>query len=68
MNAKVLGKFKIETEDKNFNKNADNIITEFVGLRAKNCNMKLEVGDNYELKITEKDVPKHEKHDEIDKY
>ncbi len=58
MNAKVLGKFKIETEGKNHNKNADNIITEFVGLRAKNYNMKLEVGDNYEFKIAEKGVPK----------
>jgi hypothetical protein len=68
MNAKVLGKFKIETEDKKLNKNADNIITEFVGLRAKNYNMKLEVGDNYEYKLAEKGVPKHKKHDEIDIY
>jgi hypothetical protein len=68
MNAKVLGKFKIETEDKKLNKNADNIITEFVGLRAKNYNMKLEIGDNYEFKIAEKGVPKHKKHDEINIY
>jgi hypothetical protein len=61
INAKVLGKFKIETEDKNHNKNANNINTEFVGLRAKNYNMKLEVGDNYEFKVAEKSVPTHKK-------
>jgi len=41
-----IGKFKIETEDKKHNKNADNILTEYVGLRAKNYKMKLEVDDN----------------------
>ena len=65
-NAKVLGKFKIETEDKLRNKNADNIITEFVGLRAKSYNMKLEVGDSNEYKLAEKGVPRHKQHKQIE--
>jgi len=68
MNAKVLGKFKIETEDKNYNKNADNVITEFVGLRAKTYDMEIEVGDSYEYKIAEKGVPKHKRHTSIEIY
>ena len=60
MNAKELGKFKIET--------ADNIATQFVGLRAKTYDMELEVGDTFEYKIAEKGVPRHKKHYNIEIY
>ncbi len=37
MNAKQLGKFKIETDD--------NIVSKFIGLRSKMYNMELQVSD-----------------------
>jgi len=68
-NAKVLCKFKIETEDKNGSKTADNIATKFVGIRAKMYDTELEVGQNsYEFKLAEKGVPKHKKHNSIQFY
>lgn len=70
MNAKVLGKFKIETEDKKGNKNADNIPTKFIGLRAKMYDIEMEVVKNnlmhYEYKHAQKGVPNHKKRSDIE--
>jgi len=59
VNEKVLGKFKIDL------KSGDNIVEEFVGLRAKTYNMKIEGEEN---KIAQKGVPRHKIINDIDTY
>jgi hypothetical protein len=62
MNAKKLGKFKIETENKGGN--ADNIVIKQVGIRAKMYGRELELDQGgYEYKIVEKGVPQRKKHE-----
>jgi len=57
VNGKVLGKFKIES--------GDNIPIEFVGLRSKTYNIKLE---NELNKVAQKGTPKHKINKDIDLY
>jgi hypothetical protein len=60
MNAKKLGKFKIETENKG--ENADNIVTKQVGIRTKMYGRELELDQGgYEYKVVEKGVPQRKK-------